>query len=89
MPVHVIPDEEERVRPNKISENLSDLLHLKKDAVADMLAYDRLLNALKKLDTLYNPTIQKMHNPVIEDDCKVMGDTSVIPIVEHKNDEIQ
>ena len=54
-----------------------------------MLAYDRLLNALKKLDTLYNPTIQKMHNSVIEDDCKVMGDTSVIPIVEHENDEIQ
>ena len=44
---------------------------------------------MKKLDTSYNPTLQKMHEPVIEGKYKVTGDTRVIPIVEHKDDEIQ
>ena len=52
MPVHVIYDEGERVRPNEISERSSDLTYLKKDADADTSAYDRVLIALKKLDTL-------------------------------------
>ena len=54
-----------------------------------MSAYDRLLNAMKKLDTTYNPMTQKMHDPVIEVNYKVTGDTRVIPIVEHADDEIQ
>ena len=89
MPVKVTPDEVERVRPNKISENSSELTYLNKDVDADMSAYDRVLYSLKKLDTLYNPTMHKMHNPFIEGNYKVTGDTRVIPIVEHKDDEIQ
>ena len=44
---------------------------------------------MKKLDTSYNPTMQKMHEPFIEGKYKVTGYTRVIPIVEHKDDEIQ
>ena len=51
MPLHVIPDEGERVRPNEISENLLELTYLKKNVDAKTSAYDRVLNALKKLDT--------------------------------------
>ena len=86
MPVHVIPDEEERVRPNKISDNSSELTYLKKVAYADTSSYYRILNVLKKQDTLYNPKTQKMHNTVIEGHYKVTGDTIVIPIVEHEYD---
>ena len=35
MPVHVIPDEGERVRPNEIYEKSSEITYLKKDADAD------------------------------------------------------
>ena len=52
--VHVIPDEGERVRPNEISENSSELTYLKIDADKDTLSYNRVLNALKKLDTSYS-----------------------------------
>ena len=48
MPVHVIPDEGERVRPNENSEKSSDLIYLKKDIDADTSAYDRVLHSLKK-----------------------------------------
>ena len=47
------------------------------------------MNALKKLDTLYNLTMHKILNPVIEGSYKVTGDTRFIPIVKHKDDEIQ
>ena len=51
--------------------------------------YDRVLNALKKLDTSYNPNFPKMNEPVIEENYKVTGDTKVILIVvEHKKYEI-
>ena len=53
------------MRPNEISEKSSELTYHKKDADADTSAYDRLLNTLKKLYILYNPTMHKMHNPVI------------------------
>ena len=93
MPVHVICDEGEIVRPSEIYEKSSELTYLKKDADADadadMSAYDRLLNTLKKLDTSYNPTMHKMHNPVIKRNYKVTGDTRVIPTMEHKYDKIQ
>ena len=85
IPVHVIPDEGERVRPNEISDKSSDLTYLNKDADADTSAYDRVLNGLEKLDKLYNPTMQKMHDPVIEVNYKVKVDTRVIPIVEHED----
>ena len=52
--------------------------------------YDRILNALKKLDNSYNPNIPIMHVSVIEGKYKVTGDIRVIPIiVEHKEDEIR
>ena len=88
MTVYVIPDEGERVKPNEVSEKSSELTYLKKDADADRSAYDRLLHALKKLDTFYTPMIQKMRNPVIEENYKLTGDKRVIPIVDHKDDEI-
>ena len=79
------------MRPNEISEKSSELQYLKKDAEADAdtSAYDRVLNAMKNLDTSYKPTIQKTHEPFIEVNYKVMGDKRVIPIMEHKNDKIQ
>ena len=52
MPVHVTPDEGESVIPDKFSEKSSELTYLKKYAYAYTSAYDRVLNALKKLDTL-------------------------------------
>ena len=84
--MHLIPDEGETVRPNEIYEKSSELTYLKKDADEDTSAYDRLFNALKKLDTEYNPTMQNMHDPVIEVNYKVTGDTRVIPIMEHEDD---
>ena len=89
MHVHVIPDEEEIVRPNKIYEKSSELPYHKKGANTDTSTYDRLLNALKKLYKLYNPTMQNLHEPVIEDNYKVMVYTRVIPIAEHEDDKIQ
>ena len=51
MPVHVIPDEEEIGRPNKISENSSEFTYHKKEADIDTSAYNIILNVLNKLDT--------------------------------------
>ena len=87
MPLHLIPEEGEIVRPNENSEKSSELTYLKK--YADTSAYDRVFNALKKLDTLYNPMMQKMHDLVIEGNYKVTGDTRFITIVEHEDDKIQ
>ena len=89
MHVYVIPNEGERVRSYEISGKSSELTDLKKDVDADTSAYDRLLNALKKLDKSYNPTMQNMNDPVMEVNYKVTGDTIVIPIVEHKDDKTQ
>ena len=52
MPVHVIPDKVEILRPNDIYEKSSELTYLKKDVDADTSSYNIVLNALKKLDTL-------------------------------------
>ena len=76
------------MRPNEISEKSSEITYLKKDADADTSEYDRVLNTLKKLYTLYNPNMQKMHNSIMEGNYKVKGDTRVIPIVEHEDDKI-
>ena len=64
-------------------------MYYNKDAYTDTSLYDRLLNAMNKLDTPYNPTIQNMNDPVTEGNYKVTGDTRLIPIVEHEVDEIQ
>ena len=88
MPVHLIPDEGESVRLNENSEKSSDFTHHKKDADTETSSYDMVLNVLKKLDTLYNPTMTRMQNPFIAGICKVRGDTRVIPIVDNEDDEI-
>ena len=49
-PMHVIPNEGETLSPDFFSENSPELTYLKKYADADTSAYDRALNALKKLD---------------------------------------
>ena len=54
-----------------------------------MSAYDRALNELNKLDIYYNPTMPRMHDPVIEEKYKVTRDTRVILIAEYEEDEIQ
>ena len=66
MPVNVIPDEGERLRPDEISEKSSKLTYLKKDADTDTSACNRVLNALKKLYKLYNPTTKKIQETFIE-----------------------
>ena len=89
MPVHVIPDEGDRFIPNEISEKSSDLMYHKKDVDTDTSSYDRVLNALKKLDTSYIPAVQKMHEPVIEGNYKLTVDTRVVSVLEHIDDKIQ
>ena len=64
-------------------------MYIKEDAEKYMAAYDRVLNALKKLDTSYNLMMEMMHAPVIKGSFKVTGDTRLMPIVEQKYDEIQ
>ena len=81
MPVHVIPDEGEIVRPNKNSK-LSEFMHNKKGDNTETSVCNRVMNALNKLDTLYNPTMSGMNEPVIECNYKVTGYTRVITIVE-------
>ena len=38
----------------------------------------------EKLDTPYNKTTTKGPDPIIDGKYKVIGDTRVIPIIEHK-----
>ena len=77
------------MRPNEKSKSSGFTYH-KKDDNTYTVYYDRVLNALKMLDTLYNPTMPRMYEPVIEGKYTDTGDTSIIPIaVEHKEDEIQ
>ena len=52
MYVHIILDEGEIVKPNDISEKSSELPYQNKDAGTEISECDRVLNALKKLDTL-------------------------------------
>ena len=40
-------------------------MHHKKKYKSDTSEYDRVLNALKKLDTLYNQNMAGMHEPVM------------------------
>ena len=86
--MHVIPDKGESLMLNENSENSSEFMYHEKDADIDTSLYGRLLNALKNIDKSYNPTMQRMHHPVIESNYKGKGDTRVIMIVEHEDDEI-
>ena len=70
MPVRVIPDEGEIVRPKKNSKS-SEFTHNKKDANTETSVCDRVMNVLNKLDTSYNPIMQRMNEPVIECNYKV------------------
>ena len=86
--MHVINDEGESVRSNKNS-NFSDFMYHKKGANTEISAYNRVLNALNKIDNSYNPTMPRTHTPVIKGKYKVNGETRVILIVvEHEEDEI-
>ena len=76
------------MRPNEILDKSSEFTYHKKYAKIDTSLYDRVLNALKKLDTSYNPTMTRMNDAVIEGNYKVTRYTRVITIVEHEDDEI-
>ena len=66
----------------------SDFTHHKKSK-SDTSEYDRVLNAPKKLDTSYNPSMPIMHDPVIKVKYKVNGKTRVVMIVmEHEDYEM-
>ena len=53
-----------------------------------MSEYDRVLNALYELDTLYNQTMSRMHEPVNKRKYKVTGNTRFVLIV-MENEEYQ
>ena len=86
--VHIIHDEGESGRQNENPEKSPELTYHKKYANTDTSSYVGVLNALKKLDTLYNPNMSRMHEPVIEGNYKVTGDTRVIPIVESEEEKV-
>ena len=72
------------MRPNEKLKS-SDFTHHKKDSNTDTSEYDRGLNALKDLDTAYNPPRPRMNEPVIKVKYKVTGNTRVVLIVmEHE-----
>ena len=71
------------------SEKSSELTYLNKDTYTDTSAYNRVLNAPKKLDASYNPTMQNIHDPAIEGNYKVTRDTSVTTIIDHEDEKIQ
>ena len=56
-------------------------MHHKKESNTEMSEYDRVLNALKKLDTSYNKTMPRMHDPVNKGKYKVTGNTRFVLIV--------
>ena len=56
-------------------------MYHKKDDNIDTSAYDRLLNALKKLDSCYNLTMPRMHKPVIKGKYKVTRYTRISMMV--------
>ena len=75
------------MRPNKKSKSSEFTYHKKEDSNTDTLAYDFVINALQKLDTLYNLNMPRIHETFIEGKYKVTGDTRSIPIVvDHKED---
>ena len=87
--MHITPDEGESVRPEENSKS-SEFRGHKKDGNTDTSEYDRVLNALKKLDTSYNMNILIVHDPFVEGKYKETRDTRVIWIrVEHEGYEIQ
>ena len=65
MPVHTIPDEVESMNPKENLDKFSEFTYHKKDATTDTPAYDKLFNAIKKIDTLYKPSLPRVHKPVI------------------------
>ena len=65
----------------------SEFTYQKKYANIDTSLYDRVLNALKKLDTSYNSTMTSMNDAVIKGNYKVTGYTRVITIVEHEDEK--
>ena len=72
MPVHIIPDEGESVRQKK-SDKSSDLIYQNKDTDTDTetSSYNKVWNVLKKIDKSYNPTVQRINEPIIDGNDKV------------------
>ena len=67
----------------------SEFKHHKKEYNTYTSKYDRVLNAQKQLDTLYNTTMPRIHEPVIKVKYKVSGNTRVVLIVmEHEEYEM-
>ena len=58
-----------------------------KEADTDTSAYHRVLYTLLKLDTLYNPTVPNIPDPIISGRYKVTGDIRNIPIVVEDEEE--
>ena len=48
----------------------SDFTYHKKEADTDMSAYDRVLNAHKKIDTSYNPIMKKFTSQKLRENAK-------------------
>ena len=65
LPVDVIPNEEESTRTNKDTKS-PEPMWLNKLTVTDTSEYERAQRALKKLDTVYNTTMTKLHSPIIK-----------------------
>ena len=65
MSVLVIPDEGLSERLNKTPKFLSENAYQNNYDNTNKSLYDRVLNVLKKLDTPYNLTMTKIHEPVI------------------------
>ena len=55
MQVHVIPNEVERVRLNRISEKLSEFTYLNKDADADMSVYNKSIKCTEEVRYIVQP----------------------------------
>ena len=76
------------MRPNEKLKS-SDFTYHKKEFNTDTSEYDKVINALKKLDTSYNPNMPIMHKPVIKVKYKMSGNIRVVLIVmEHKEYKI-
>ena len=52
-------------------------MYYNKDSNTHTSDYDRVLNALKKLDNFYNTTMPKINDPVLEIKYKVTGEESL------------
>ena len=55
-------------------------MYHKKDATTDTSTHDKVLNTTKKLNTSYNPTMPRIHEPVMKGKYEVTRYKRVIQI---------